>query len=90
MLFFSTGNELLKPSVTTKLCLLLAIGIYGVTDSATSDILYLIGIALFVSVKLSVIFGDPVDPLAPIEKLVGNILAVISGNGSSVSDKKTN
>jgi len=83
-----SGNELLKPSVTTKLCLLLAIGIYSVSDSATLDIVYLIGIGLFVSVKLSVIFGDPVDPLAPIEKLLCNVLAVISSHGAD--DKKTN
>ena len=79
---------MLKPSVTTKLCLLLAIAIYSVSDSVTLDIVYLIGIGLFVSVKLSVIFGDPVDPLAPIEKLLCNVLAVISSHGAD--DKKTN
>ena len=89
-LLFLKGNELLKPSVTTKLCLLLALGICGVDQgSNVSDIIYLIAIGLFVSVKLSVIFGEPVDPLAPLEKLVCNVLAAVSGHNSATPAKKT-
>ena len=80
----------MKPSVTTKLCLLLALGICGVDQgSNVSDIIYLIAIGLFVSVKLSVIFGEPVDPLAPLEKLVCNVLAAVSGHNSATAAKKT-
>ena len=83
---------MLKPSVATKLCLLLAIGLYGVAYTATSDIIYLTAIGLFISVKLSVIFGEAVDPLAPVEKIISNLLSAISGSNTSSqsSDDKKN
>ena len=69
-------NEILKASTTTKLCAFAAV-IFSVIGS-NNDFAYLSMVGLFVSVKVSAIFGVPVDPFKPIENIFRQILAVIS------------
>lgn len=63
------ANELMKPSVTTKMCFLVAFALL-LLDAKFSDLVYLAAVGLFVSVKLTSIFGESVDPFKPFEEFM--------------------
>ena len=69
-------NEFVKPSTTTKLCAFAALVFTLV--GYHNDFAYLAIIGLFVSVKVSAIFGEPVDPFKPAEIMFFQILSMIS------------
>ncbi len=69
-------NELVKPSTTTKLCAFAAL-IFTLIGY-NNDFAYLAIVGLFVSVKVSAIFGEPVDPFKPVEVIFFQILSMIS------------
>jgi hypothetical protein len=74
-------TEILKPSTTTKLCVFAAI-IFSLIGS-NNDYAYLLVVGIFTSIKVSAIFGEPVDPFKPIENIFFQIL-------TSISDGKIN
>merc|ERR1719203_1219826 len=59
-------QEIVKPSVATKLCFFAAIALTLVPDQ---DFIYLAIVGLFITVKLSSVFQQPVDPFKPIESI---------------------
>ena len=69
-------NELVKLSTTTKLCAIAAL-IFTLIGY-NNDLAYLAIIGLFVSVKVSAIFGETVDPFRPIENIFFKIVSMIS------------
>ena len=83
----ASGNELLKPSVTTKSCLLLASGLFFL-DSNLNDLAYIGAVGLFISVKLAVVFVDPVDPFVPLENAVMSVVKAILRDGSETAKTK--
>ena len=73
---WQAGNqEIIKPSVTTKLCFFAALAL---TLMADLDAVYLAIVGLFVTVKLSSILAEPVDPFKPIENIFFGFLKVLS------------
>ena len=69
-------TELLKPSTTTKLCAFAAL-VFSLIGS-NNDFAYFSVVGLFMSIKVSAIFGEQVDPFKPIEKVFFRILLLIS------------
>lgn len=69
-------NEVLKPSLTTKLCLFTAL-IFTILGQA-NDFIYLSVVGLLVLVKVSALLGEPVDPFKPVERIFFSALSVIS------------
>lgn len=67
------SHELMKPSVTTKLCFLVGLALL-VLDANLADLVYLASVGLFVSIKLASIFGEPVDPIKPCEDFLFRLL----------------
>jgi len=67
------ANELMKPSLTTKLCFLVGLALL-VLDPKLGDLVYLAAVGLFVSVKLASVFGEPIDPIKPLEDFVFRLL----------------
>lgn len=67
------ANELMRPSVTTKMCFLVAIA-FLLLDANLAEMVYMVSVGLFVSVKLASVFGDPVDPFKPIEDFVFRLM----------------
>ncbi len=65
------GQELVKPSVTTKLCFWSAIALTLVVDT---ELVYLIITGSFIAIKLSSILGESIDPFRPIENILFGIL----------------
>lgn len=76
---WNPGNqEVVKPSLATKLCFLAAIALTLIPDQ---DFIYLAIVGLFISVKLAGVFGEPVDPFKPIENIFWQILSGITLEG---------
>ena len=69
------NQELVKPSVTTKLCVLAAIALVLIPEL---DVVYLAIVGLFVSVKLSGVLADPVDPIKPLENIFWGLMRSIN------------
>jgi hypothetical protein len=61
-------NELMRPSVTTKQCILAALLMATVQEEA--DLLHVALVGLFVTVKLSAVFGQQMNPFGPFEALI--------------------
>merc|ERR1712071_206310 len=73
-----TSSEVLDMSVTTKECLMAAVLLVldqggHLPSPLSGDLLYLSIIALFLLVKLSSVLADPIDPFAPLERMVAGI-----------------
>lgn len=77
-------SELFKPSVTTKECMLGA-GLM-IWFGPSNDIIYAALVGLYLSVKLSGIFGHSVDPFAPFDGIWDNVIGDGAPEGN---DKKT-
>ena len=75
-------HEMLVPSLTTKLCAFAAAVITVV--GYTNDFAYICIVGLFITVKLSAIFGEPVDPFRPLESAVFNVVAAIADSRGHV------
>jgi len=69
------NQEIVKPSVTTKLCFFAAIALTLVPDQ---DFIYLAIVGLFITVKLSSVFQQPVDPFKPLESIFWGIISSIT------------
>jgi len=72
------STELLKMSVTSKECLvaalLLVLDQAGTVPAPVSgDLLYLAIVAVFLTIKLSSVLADPLDPFAPAEKMLSGL-----------------
>ena len=71
-----SSNEIMRPSATTKMCMLLAVGLLFL-QSNYLNIVYLSSIGVFISVKLTGIFGKPVDPFKPFENFIFSLLGKV-------------
>ena len=69
-------NEVLKPSVTTKLCFFTAL-VFSIIGHG-NDFAYLCAVSLFVLIKLSAIFGESTDPFKPFENAFFNLMSAIA------------
>ena len=69
------NQEVVKPSVATKLCFFAAIALTLIPDQ---DFIYLAIVGLFISVKLASVLSEPVDPFKPLESIFWNILSGIT------------
>jgi len=69
------NQEVVKPSVATKLCFFAAIALTLIPDQ---DFIYLAIVGLFITVKLSSVLSEPVDPFKPLESIFWNILSGIT------------
>ena len=65
------NQELVKPSVASKLCFFAAITLTLIPDQ---EFIYLLIVGFFVTVKLSTILAEPVDPFKPFEDVFFRIL----------------
>jgi len=71
------ANEILKPSVTTKMCFIVGLALF-VLDPKLADIIYVAAVGLFVSVKLAGVFGEPIDPIKPFENFIFRLLGHVN------------
>jgi len=71
------ANEIFKPSVTTKMCFIVGLALC-VLDDKINDLIYLAAVGLFVSVKLASVFGEPIDPIKPLENVLFRLLGHVS------------
>ena len=78
-----SNQEIVKPSVATKLCFFAAIALTLVPDQ---DFIYLAIVGLFITVKLSSVFQQPVDPFKPIESIFWGIVNGITFEGRVKDD----
>jgi len=88
------SSELLSMSVTSKECLVAAIMM--VADSAgflpaplSGDLLYLIIVSVFITVKLSSVLLEPVDPISPLETTVATLAFGGLWDASEEKEEKT-
>jgi len=69
------AQELVKPSVTTKLCFWSAVLLTLVVDH---ELIYMIIVGIFITIKLSSILGESIDPFKPLENIIFGILNGLS------------
>ena len=69
------AQELVKPSVTTKLCFWSAVLLTLVVDH---ELIYMIIVGIFIAIKLSSILGESIDPFKPLENIIFGILNGLS------------
>ena len=74
----SSNQEVLKPSIATKLCFVSAILLTLVHDQ---ELIYLGMVGTFIAIKLAGIFGEPVDPFKPLEAIIFGTLSTVSFEG---------
>ena len=75
--------ELVKPSVTTKLCFFAAVALTLIPDH---DLIYLIIIGVFLTVKISGVVNEPLDPFKPIEGIFFGLLKTMSLEAGHIKD----
>lgn len=88
------SSELLKMSVTSKECLvaalLLVADISGYLPAPVSgDLLYLAIVCTFITVKLSSILAEPIDPFTPLEGAVATLAFGGLWDASAEKEEKT-
>jgi len=69
-----SSTELLAMSVTSKECLVAAVVMVAdqagyLTTYMSSDLLYLLIVFTFITIKLAALVADPIDPFQPLEQL---------------------
>jgi len=72
------SSELLKMSVTSKECLVAALLLVADKQGClpgvlAGDLVYLIIVSVFVSVKLSSVLAEPIDPFVPLENTAATV-----------------
>ncbi len=77
------NQETIKPSVVTKLVFFAALALTIMPDL---DLVYVAIVGLFLSVKLSGILAEPVDPIKPIEEIFWGVMKSISEGGGHPKD----
>ena len=68
-------QEVVKPSLTSKLCFLAAVALVLIPEL---DVVYLSIVGLFLTVKLSTILAEPVDPIKPLENIFWGLLDALN------------
>lgn len=76
----------MRPSVTTKECIL---GAVLISVLGTPDLIFLSLVGLFISIKLGSVFETPVDPFQPVGAILGGVVEAMSPAEAESTKKKS-